>query len=57
LIRKQNQGSTKSRKSDWDTDEEEKLLNAVETHGENNWREVANDVEGKQSLDCRQKYF
>ena len=26
-------------------------------HGINNWREVANHVEGKYSLDCRQRYY
>ena len=36
---------------------DQNLLEAVELHGVNNWREIANNVEGKTSVECRLRYY
>jgi hypothetical protein len=53
LIRRQKFGKTKISKCDWTEEKDQRLLNAVKLHSINNWREVANHVEGKYSVDCR----
>eukprot|EP01016_Furgasonia_blochmanni_P034842 TRINITY_DN3800_c0_g1_i2.p1 TRINITY_DN3800_c0_g1~~TRINITY_DN3800_c0_g1_i2.p1 ORF type:complete len:202 (-),score=14.22 TRINITY_DN3800_c0_g1_i2:393-998(-) len=49
-------GQNKEKKK-WSKEEDEMLLNIVQVYGTNNWKQISNHIEGRDTYQCFQRWF
>lgn len=45
------------RKGSWSSDEDKRLMHAVETYGRNKWSLVCREIRGRNNKQCRRRYY
>jgi Myb-like DNA-binding domain len=56
LYRKFKEDDIQRKRTTWTADDDEKLKSSVELHGLNNWKQVANHIDGKNTSLCFQRW-